>query len=117
MNEAGTDSRHSLHEFRESDVYKTKNVNAIIETETGIEKHTFTQDDYEHNNKAKLGNYSEGGMAVIKPYQNDYLERDLALVKIRIDNIESDLNTLDETVQKLEPDIKKNTVRPDGLDA
>ena len=48
-------------------------------------------------------------MAVIKPYQNDYLERDLALVKVRIDNIESDLNTLDETVQKLEQDIKKIT--------
>ena len=44
-NEACTHSRHTLHEIRESDVYKTKNVNAIIETETGIEKYTFTQDD------------------------------------------------------------------------
>ena len=41
----------------------------------------------------------------------------LQVERQRIDNVESGLNGLDETVQKAIPDIQRNTERIDGLDA
>merc|ERR1712123_319577 len=41
----------------------------------------------------------------------------LQVERQRIDNVESDLNNLDETVKKAQPEIKRNTDRLDELDA
>merc|ERR1711892_1123400 len=46
----------------------------------------------------------------------DFLEY-LQVERQRIDNVESELNNLDETVKKAQPEIKRNTERIDELDA
>merc|ERR1711936_1279507 len=40
----------------------------------------------------------------------------LQVERQRIDNVDSEMNNLDETVQKARPEIKRNTERLDGLD-
>merc|ERR1712236_191379 len=46
----------------------------------------------------------------------DFLKH-LQVERQRIDNVESELNNLDEIVKKVQPEIKRNTDRLDGLDA
>ena len=46
----------------------------------------------------------------------DFL-RYLQVERQRIDNVESELNTLDETVKKAQPEIRKNSERLDDLEA
>ena len=41
----------------------------------------------------------------------------LQVERQRIDNVESELNTLDETVKKAQPEIRKNSERLEGLEA
>merc|ERR1712123_221830 len=72
----------------------TENINTFISTNA-----TFT------NQFLTLENKSE-----------DFLKY-LQVERQRIDNVESDLNNLDETVKKAQPEIKRNTERIDELDA
>jgi len=46
----------------------------------------------------------------------DFLKH-LQVERLRIDNVESELNNLGETVQKVQPEIQRNTDRLDELDA
>merc|ERR1712128_53532 len=72
----------------------TENINTFISTNA-----TFT------NQFLKLETKSE-----------DFLKY-LQVERQRIDNVESELNNLDETVKKAQPEIKRNTERIDELDA
>ena len=51
-----------------------------------------------------------------EPKSDDFL-RYLQVEKYKIDNVESELNTLDKTVKKGQPEIRRNSERLDDLDA
>ena len=51
-----------------------------------------------------------------EPKSDDFL-RYLQVEKYRIDNVESELNTLDKTVENAQPEIRRNSKRLDDLDA
>ena len=55
--------------------------------EAGI--HSRESDVYK-NKTDELGNYTEGGMAATKPYQNNDIERDLPLLEVRCTQNEND---------------------------
>merc|ERR1712128_85200 len=55
-------------------------------------------------------------LLTLETKSEDFLKY-LQVERQRIDNVESELNNLDETVKKAQPEIKRNTERIDELDA
>merc|ERR1711936_398806 len=97
--------------IREAEDNIQKNAQDIASQSNLLKEHTENINNFISSNTTFNNQF-----IALETKSEDFLKY-LQVERQRIDNMESDLNNLDETVQKAQPEIKKNTDRLDGLDA
>merc|ERR1711970_261756 len=97
--------------LRESEDNIQKNAQDIASQSNLLKEHTENINNFISSN-ATFNNQ----LIALETKSEDFLKY-LQVERQRIDNVESELKNLDETVQKAQPEIKRNTERLDGLDA
>ena len=99
------------HKLREAEDNIQKNAQGIACHSNLLREHNKDKNTFISTNVTFTNQFH-----ALETKSEDFLKY-LQVERQRIDNVESGLNGLDETVQKALPDIKRNTDRIDELDA